>query len=58
MIRMSRPITGRIMKAIHEKCIDCCGGQVREVKFCPIKDCPLYPYRMGHDPFRKRKANL
>ena len=34
-------------RAIAEKCIDCSGGQKREVENCPIKNCPLYPYRMG-----------
>lgn len=34
-------------KAIHARCIDCVGGEVREVKRCSVKGCPLYPYRMG-----------
>ena len=25
--------------------------QKNEVKLCPIKDCPLYPYRFGKNPF-------
>lgn len=43
----------RPLKAIRSKCIDCSGGSVNEVRLCPIKDCPLYPYRSGHNPNRK-----
>ncbi len=45
------------MKAIRAKCLDCCCGQYNEVKLCPIRDCPLYPYRDGHNPNRKGKGN-
>ncbi len=38
------------LKAIRAKCLDCSNGQTKEVKMCPIKDCPLYPYRMGRKP--------
>lgn len=38
------------MKAIRKKCLDCCCGQVKEVRLCPIKTCPLYEYRSGHRP--------
>jgi hypothetical protein len=24
-----------------------------EVRLCPSENCPLYPYRMGHNPNRK-----
>lgn len=41
------------IKAIRAKCIDCMCGQVAEVRLCPCHDCPLYPYRMGHNPARK-----
>ena len=44
------------MKAIRAKCLDCCCGIAQEVKLCPITDCPLYPYRMGHNPNRKGKG--
>ena len=40
------------VKAIRAKCIDCCGGSSFEVKECPIKDCSLYPYRLGKNPNR------
>lgn len=38
------------IKAIRAKCLDCCGGQRQEVKFCGAKDCPIWPYRHGHRP--------
>lgn len=38
------------VKAIRAKCLDCCCGQVKEVKLCNMKNCPLYPYRMGKRP--------
>lgn len=41
------------IKAIRAKCLDCCVGQAQEVRLCPVHDCPLYPYRMGHNPNRK-----
>lgn len=44
------------VKAIRAKCLDCCCGSAQEVKLCPITDCPLYPYRMGHNPSRKGKG--
>jgi hypothetical protein len=39
------------LKAIRAKCLDCSGGQVKEVRQCPITSCPLYPFRMGRKFF-------
>lgn len=44
------------MKAIRTKCLDCCCGSAQEVRLCPVTDCSLYPYRMGHNPNRKGKG--
>ena len=38
------------IKAIRAKCLECCCGQVKEVRECVIKRCALFPYRMGHRP--------
>ena len=38
------------IKAIRAKCLECCGGQTKEVRECVIKRCTLFPYRMGHRP--------
>lgn len=44
------------VKAIRAKCIDCCCGQMYEVSKCVCVECPLYPFRMGHNPNRKGKG--
>ena len=44
-----------LLKVIREKCLDCCGGQHSEVRICHITTCPSWPYRMGKNPFHKRK---
>ena len=36
-------------KAIRLKCIDCCGGNMAEVRKCPVENCPLWRYRMGRE---------
>ena len=45
------------IKAIRAKCLECSGGQTKEVRECPILDCGLYPYRMGKrpKPFHKKE---
>lgn len=45
------------IKAIRAKCLDCCCDQKEEVKMCPATTCPLYPFRMGKNPFRKREMS-
>jgi len=51
-------------KAIRLKCIDCCGGNMAEVRKCPATSCPLWRYRMGHEendelkPIRKNSENM
>ncbi len=44
------------LKAIRAKCLDCSAGSAHEVKHCVIPECPLYPFRFGKNPFRKRRA--
>ena len=43
------------IKAIRAYCLDCSCGSAYEVRLCPIKDCPLYPFREGHNPNIKRE---
>ena len=38
------------IKAIRAKCIDCSCGSLKEVRECHMKDCSLWPYRMGKRP--------
>lgn len=42
------------LRAIRLKCLDCCMGSSAEVRLCTVPDCSLYPYRLGHNPKRKR----
>ena len=50
-------------KAIRLKCIDCCCGNMAEVRRCPATNCPLWRYRMGYEendelkPLRKSAEN-
>ena len=43
------------LKALREKCIDCSCGDTSEVRKCVAVDCALWPYRMGTNPFRKKR---
>lgn len=48
------------IRAIREKCVDCCGGQRHEPKWCPVSECALWPYRLGSRPstVAKRKPQF
>lgn len=41
--------------AIREMCIDCQGGMKAWVAECTDKQCALYDFRLGKNPFRKPK---
>ncbi|WP_370167848.1 hypothetical protein [Sinorhizobium fredii] len=43
------------MKAIREKCLDCCSGQPSEVRLCESVKCPLWVFRSGTHPFTAAK---
>lgn len=36
-------------RAIRAKCLDCCCGQIVDVRECTIKNCALWMYRMGYE---------
>lgn len=38
---------------IRAMCVTCMGGYVGEIANCTSYDCPLYPFRMGENPFHK-----
>lgn len=42
------------LKSIHLYCVDCTGGSIKELRLCPCFSCPLYAYRFGKSPFRKK----
>lgn len=43
------------LKAIRQNCLDCMCGNANEVKLCTVTKCALYPYRLGHNPNRKKR---
>ena len=43
------------VKAIREKCLDCCCGQANEVKLCRRERCALHPFRFGKNPYRAKR---
>lgn len=43
------------VKAIRKKCLDCSCGSNNEVKECLVTTCPIYPFRLGKNPFRQKR---
>ena len=43
------------IKAIRAFCVECCGGSAHEVSLCPSKDCQLYEFRSGKNPYRSTR---
>lgn len=43
------------LRAIREKCIDCCCGSQHEVKICEVRSCALWPFRFGKNPFHAKR---
>jgi len=40
----------KLLKAIREHCLECCGGVPRSVSACnSSKTCALWPFRMGQE---------
>lgn len=46
-----------VLRAIKLKCLDCSSYNTNEIKECPVSKCPLYPFRLGKNPFRKRELS-
>jgi hypothetical protein len=46
------------IKAIRAKCIDCCCGQLQDIRECPVVTCPLWGYRMGRRPNDKEISEI
>jgi hypothetical protein len=42
------------LRAIRAFCVLCMGAQPREVAHCSAKDCVLFAFRDGKNPFQKR----
>ena len=43
------------VKAIRAKCLDC-NYTSQEVDLCPCKDCALWPFRHGKNPYRAKRV--
>jgi hypothetical protein len=41
-----------VLRAVRAKCLDCSGGSPAEVTDCRVPTCPLYPFRLGRNPWR------
>jgi hypothetical protein len=41
-----------VLKAIRRKCLDCSGGSPAEVADCLARQCALFPFRFGKNPWR------
>jgi len=39
-----------LLQSVRDKCLDCCCYQPGEVRKCPARACPLWPFRFGRDP--------
>jgi hypothetical protein len=51
-----QPARSPLLKVIRAKCLDCCCGSAAEVRRCHLKHCPLWPYRMGENPFARPRG--
>lgn len=47
--RMGKGAGPGALRAIRARCLECAGSNA-EVRDCPIQNCPLWPYRRGHNP--------
>jgi hypothetical protein len=43
------------LNSIRQHCLWCCCDSMKEVRQCSVTDCKLYPFRMGKNPFQKRR---
>lgn len=42
-----------LLKTIKAYCLHCVGYKSEEVKNCTGKDCPVFPFRLGRNPYLK-----
>lgn len=45
------------LTSIREFCYECCGFSRADVKTCPSKKCPLWPFRFGKNPYVSRNMS-
>lgn len=44
------------LRAIKLYCKSCAGNSSAELRMCPIPTCPLYPFRFGNNPYKKKRS--
>ena len=49
-IKMSKYLSP--VKSIRKFCYECVGRSAKRRESCSETDCPLYPFRLGHNPNR------
>ena len=55
-IRDTFPTATSPLKAIKLKCLDCTCGSRAEVEQCTVKTCPIYYFRLGKNPYAKKRV--
>ena len=45
------------LRALRNRCMDCCNWSTQEVKLCPAEDCAAWPFRLGRDPSKGGHGN-
>ena len=44
------------LKQIGKYCYECSGNSYRERLMCTVKNCPLYVFRLGKNPYKSDKT--
>ena len=54
LIRSTKPANyaKNPIRAIRRMCLECMGGSPNEVRDCVSASCPLFPFRLGRNPYR------
>ena len=56
MSNKKNPMPLTPMKAIRAYCLNCGGSSPKEVRLCPCPECPLFEFRFGKNPQRKKRT--
>lgn len=54
LIKMDKKMSP--IKQIGKYCYECSGNSYYERLRCTVKDCPLYMFRLGKNPYRSKKT--
>jgi hypothetical protein len=45
-----------LLQVIRQNCIECSGGSLAETRRCGAVKCPMWPFRMGSNPFAASRS--